>query len=269
MKIINGNEFAKISHFYIDEDLNNCKPAGGLTIDILSQDAIIYCKTDYLAELFNLIKFSSRRYILITHDSDYSINHAKFHTKPACIEKWFGKNVTIDHPDLINIPIGVENEIRREGGPLPKVDYPWFYENMENLSKKPKRDNVVYCNWNPATNPTRYHIIENLEKNNISIEFEKEKLSHKDYCHKLSDYQYVLCPPGNGVSTHRFWETLYLGSIPIVLNHRIYRDYTLPFIKLNRWEDLTNDILAKFDKNSYSYEMLDMEYWAELIKKSL
>ena len=261
MKLINGNEFTKMAPFYLDEHILG----GGLTKELLKGDAIVFCKIDYISRLFDFIRFSNNKYILITHNSDYPVDSFRFNSKPPCIKKWFGQNVTLDHPDLINIPIGLENEIRRNGTPI--VDYPWFYENMNRLQEKPKIDKV-YCNW-AATNESRNHIVKLLEQNNIPFDLEPERLSHKEYCEKLSNYKYVLCPPGNGVSTHRFWETLYLGSIPIVLSHRIYRDYTLPIIKLDRWEQLTLEMLKKFNENEYSREMLDFEYWRKLIKEEL
>jgi hypothetical protein len=262
MNFINGNDFAKFADFIIDYDLTGGNYRKGITTNILKKNAIIYCKIDYINELFNLIKFSNRKYILITHDSDYPIDQFRFNLKPPCIKKWFGKNAVIDHPDIINIPIGLENEIRHIA--TPKVDYPWFYENLERLNSKEKINDTVYCNWR-STHPSRNHIVEALQKNDIKIEFEKERLSHKDYCEKLSQYKYIISPQGNGVSTHRFWESLYVGSVPIVINHRIYRDYSLPFIKLNQWSDLTNEILFQFDEYKFNKDQLDLSYWTDLI----
>jgi len=261
MKLINGNEFTKMAAFYLDEHILG----GGLTKELLGKDAIIFCKIDYIFRLFDFIRFSNKRYILVTHNSDFPVDAFRFNSRPSCIKKWFGQNVVIDHPDLINIPIGLENEIRRNGTPI--VDYPWFYENMNRLQNKEKISKV-YCNWSP-TNESRNHIVRLLEPNNIPFDLEPERLSHKEYCEKLSDYKYVLCPPGNGVSTHRFWETLYLGSIPIILNHRIYREYTLPIIRLENWEELTNEKLESFNELDYSKEMLDFGYWRNLIEKEL
>ena len=259
MKIINGNEFTKISHFYLDEHIKG----GNLSKEILQKDAVIFCKLDYTDKLFNFIKFSNKNYILITHNSDYGINVDIFNEKPTSIKKWFGQNVNYYHQDLINIPIGLENEIRNPPA-IPRVDYKWFKRNLK-LFQDTKKKSIVYCNWNPETSPSRNNIINDLKNNQIPIEIEDDRLNHKNYCKKLSQYKFVLCPPGNGVSTHRFWETLYLGSIPIVINHRIYKDYTLPMIRLNKWSDLTNNILTNFDETKYSKEQLDFNYWKNLI----
>jgi hypothetical protein len=58
-----------------------------------------------------------------------------------------------------------------------------------------------------------------------------------------------------------------MGSIPIIIDHRIYRDYTLPIIRLETWSDLTNEILFSFDEYKFSKEQLDFNYWETLIRK--
>lgn len=54
----------------------------------------------------------------------------------------------------------------------------------------------------------------------------------------------VVCPRGNGLDTHRLYETLYLGGIPIVLKysyqHRICRTYGFPVIGLQTWTQLAD-----------------------------
>jgi len=260
MTLINGNQFTKMAHYYLDEHIQG----GGLVKEILQNNAVIFCKIDYISTLFNFIKFSNKQYILITHNSDYPVDMFRFNTRPSCIKKWFGQNVSVDHPDLINIPIGLENEVRNPPA-IPIVDYHWFYENIRSFESKDKIQDAVYCNWNPKTNASRNHIINGLLNNGIKVNIEKERLSHKEYCNKASNYKYIICPEGNGISTHRFWETLYFGSIPIVINHRIYRDYNLPIIKLSKWGDLTNEKLSNFNEYLFNRNQLDFNYWKNII----
>ena len=60
-----------------------------------------------------------------------------------------------------------------------------------------------------------------------------------EYNRLSAEYQYIACVRGNGVDTHRFWETLYRGRTPIVaedawLNSLDYLN--LPYKKINAWE---------------------------------
>jgi hypothetical protein len=58
-------------------------------------------------------------------------------------------------------------------------------------------------------------------------------------------YQMVMAPPGNGPDTHRFWESIVAGSIPVVASdtplNSLYR--AMPHIKLDRMEDVTPESL--------------------------
>ena len=184
--------------------------------------------------------------------------------KPDNIIKWFSENTEIYDDDIINIPIGIENAIRSDGG-IP-LNLKYFQENWERLKNKTKIHDTVYCNWNPSTNSSRNQIVNKLINSGIKVKYEKNRLTKSDFYETLSSYKYILSPPGNGHATLRFWESLYFGCVPIVLDHRIYKDYTLPFIKIKDWSELSNKTLDEFNYDSYSLEMLNMDYWRNLIK---
>jgi hypothetical protein len=65
----------------------------------------------------------------------------------------------------------------------------------------------------------------------------------KEHVERLAKYKYCLCPEGNGVDTHRLWEALLLGSVPIVKNTaftRVIQHYTrgeIPMIVMDSWWD--------------------------------
>eukprot|EP00941_MAST-03F_sp_MAST-3F-sp1_P006045 g6045.t1 len=84
------------------------------------------------------------------------------------------------------------------------------------------------------------------------------------YYDMLSKYKYVACPKGLGIDTHRTWESLYMGAIPIVLKSSISPVYEgLPVIQLDSWEELNEESLT-IPENS-SYEKLDLDFWVTKI----
>ncbi|MFW6281315.1 MAG: hypothetical protein ACOC1O_00795 [bacterium] len=260
MKIINGNEFSRLAHYSLDFHLNKWE----LNESLLNKNAIIFCKIEYIRKLFNFIKNSNKKYILITHDSDFNIHQQLFNSAPKCIHKWFGVNAIHDHPKLINIPLGIENEIVRHK-PKSRIDYKWLRENLARLRNKDKNENVVYCNWNNKTNPERSKILSILKQSDVKI-IQESGLSQYEYYEQLAKYKYVVCPIGNGIDTHRLWETLYVGSIPITIDSIIYRDYNLPIIRLKQWTDLNSKLLEEFNfRSNYNYYELDMKYWETFI----
>jgi hypothetical protein len=64
------------------------------------------------------------------------------------------------------------------------------------------------------------------------------------YLREMRDCGLVLCPRGNGMDTHRFYEALYVGAIPIVLKSsysaRLAKHHNLPHIALNNWSEVGN-----------------------------
>lgn len=88
----------------------------------------------------------------------------------------------------------------------------------------------------------------------------------------------VLCPIGNGVDTHRLWETLYCNRVPITIkigNFKIYDLYKkLPIIILDSLEEILDKqhIITLYKKTinkNYDYSLLDYSYWKEKIINSI
>ena len=62
---------------------------------------------------------------------------------------------------------------------------------------------------------------------------------YEEYLRTLQQYEYALCPAGNGPDCHRFWECLLLGVIPIV-------EYNPMIEYLRRWCPMV--LLSSFDQ---------------------
>lgn len=280
--LINEDQFESISHYVINpaskNHINDSK-----RFDLLDRNAIIYCKTDYVEELFRIISnpesigaYPSKKnqYILITNSSDFPIGEKEFMKKPDNIKKWFAVNVLFDHESLIPIPLGLsQHEIK--GGfsmnswdeMIPFNQTMWFSENFETLREKEKMD-ILYCCWNDRTmfpdySKSRNSILDELDKS-IRI-IRANGLKFKDNIKLTSEIKYILSPPGNGLDCHRNWESLYLGCIPVVKKNMIYDKFNLPFIQVEDWSNITMDMLESFDPSGYSMDQLDMRYWKKRI----
>jgi hypothetical protein len=77
---------------------------------------------------------------------------------------------------------------------------------------------------------------------------------------------FVPCPRGNGLDTHRIWEAIYLGAIPVVLNSdRFAALEGWPILFIEDW----NEIIEKSREELVArYEGLQIPY-EKLIKKSM
>jgi hypothetical protein len=235
-----------------------------LKYEDLNRNGIIFCKTDYLEYLFTNISQSKKKYVLMTHHSDYPIDSYLFNKKPDCIVKWYAINPIHKNPSLISIPLGLKTH---KGIYLEKKYMTeWFVSNLDTLRVNQKKD-VVYCNWT-NTNQYRNSIIQKLKNNGINYILESN-LSFDEYVTNMSKCKWVISPPGNGIDCHRTWEALYLGCIPIVIENYIYEDWNLPILRINDYSDLKPETLLNFDSGLYSLEKLDIRYWKKNILEQL
>lgn len=222
-------------------------------------------------------------FILITHNSDGKVTDKpkRFNQGssndcdinqiniPNNLIKWYSQNVDVEHKKIESIPIGLENSM-------------WFtdirkLDKIDQKSKEPKlHTNLLYVCHNIRTNPTQrtepYQIFNGL--NWVTMEHGVNGNNFDNYLNKLHSHKFVLCPEGNGIDTHRTWETLYVGSIPIEksnLNNKFYTD--LPICFVDKWSDITEEFLNKeyqrITNTKWNLEKLNFDYWGNKIKNEL
>ena len=238
---------------------------------------IIFCKTDFIQQEFQYINTLENDVILITGNSDYPIDHHKFNVRPKNIKKWYAQNALVNHEDLIPIPIGLENKIPslRDGHGVGYFDRVTEKERLLNRSIEISPTKGIYANFNISTNPSYRGAVKNFLNNCDFIDWEPSNLTLESFFDKVLDYKMVLCPIGNGVDTHRLWEVLYSGRVPITIktgNYKIHELYEkLPVIILNDLNELKNQNYINYQyenlKNKkFNRELLDTEYWLSTIK---
>jgi len=230
-----------------------------LNKEALEENSVVYCHTNYLDVLFSILRLSNKNHILITHGSDYSINEKRFSKKPDNIKKWFAQNAEYDHPDLIPIPTGLAPEYRKDL--FDRVKF--ICTNINILRKNEKTVEKIYCGWNVDNNPEKRSNI--LDKLKYPYMWECG-VTYEKYCDSMSRFAFVISPSGNGIDTHRTWEALYMGCIPIVIKHNIYKNYNdLPILQVNDYSEITRPLLDTFLTKVFNNEKLYMSYWKKSI----
>jgi hypothetical protein len=79
---------------------------------------------------------------------------------------------------------------------------------------------------------------------------EEYKKNTKRYNEILSDTIFSLCPEGTGPNTLRLWESMSIGSIPVIFSD----EWQPPIIKEFNWEDIA--VLIKREKSINTLEIL-------------
>lgn len=235
---------------------------------LLSGNTVIFCKTDYIYKLFEILEESPFHHILITHHSDYSINSTIYSRKPKSIYKWLAINTEIQTSDLITIPLGIKTH--KEPFLEPQYKSTWFMNIMEALGKIEKTK-LLYCNFSTRTNKYREGIIQTIQESNIPFTYETG-ITFEQYVYNMSKHKFVISPPGNGIDCHRTWESLYVRCIPIVIKNPIYDNWKeLPILQVDSYKDINTDMLHEYYQNCSwnNLEKLYMPFWKNFIEREM
>lgn len=242
-------------------------------------EKIIFCKTDFIFSEFENIATKKNEVILITGNSDYPITDEIVGKAPKNIKKWFAQNAISNNEILEPIPIGLENKIEsiRKGHGIGYFDRVTKKEQLlsRNLNVRPNK--FIYSNFNLNTNFKLRNEYKKISNEIDYVDWEYG-LDLESYFNKILEYKIHLCPPGNGVDTHRLWEVLYSNRIPITIKSGDYKIYDLyeklPIIILDSLLQIKDYHLIKNKFNNilskkYDDKILTSKYWIDRIKNSI
>lgn len=121
--------------------------------------------------------------------------------------------------------------------PLFEQDLRWRKTETDEVSTYVGGDRSVeilfpFCSYTNMMRPVWMEKARLLRGRCDGLEFVPYKLPAEEYEAALADARAVVCPPGNGVDTHRVWETLYKGGWAIVQDNPHTR------LLLAAWPDL-------------------------------
>ena len=177
----------------------------------------------------------NKPFTLVTHNSDHPVNILDFQLlNHPYLKNWFAQNSEFNHERLIGLPIGLQNK-------------QWGVDKLSQLVKAGKgfnKSDLLYVNFSTSTHPSRSEALRAVEGLlGATIE---SNVSYDVYLSSLARHKFCLCPRGNGIDTHRFWEAQYLDSIPVIL----WRDWTssysgMPILILDNWGELKGLDLEK------------------------
>lgn len=244
---------------YIDEnDYKNIKP-----------NSKVYVITSALNDFINKIKFKD--IILITGCSIISapieickLHNINYYNLKQKIKLWYTQNNDFN---ILSIPLGLDFHTN----PYPLKQENKLKNIMNKLPSILNRPLKCYANFHFRKfkrHDRDRHIAEYTLRNKSFIDFENYPINREQCWQKHANYSFVICPFGNGIDTHRLWETLILGSIPIIRNSTLNKLLIdLPVVIINKWEDL-NIHLLRIKKieiinnyKNYNFKKLTMNYW--------
>jgi len=178
-----------------------------------SAGATVFCKTDEVWSLFEHARLTRKRIVLVTGQSDFPCDEKRQKFLPPQVAHWFAPNVTHPHPRVTALPLGIG----------PAADPGTAPSDALTAACRPRaaRDKWLYVNFRPETNPAvREPVADHFRRLAsqawVTFRDPEQKGKNRVYLQEMGEHRFVLCPPGNGVDTHRTWEALATGAVPVV-----------------------------------------------------
>ena len=248
---IDGDSFKSICDFELGQEVPNKK------------ELIMYAPSDkYLEALVFIEANPDVEFKLVTHNGDTEVQLMS-KLMPKNLICWYAQNLCTASSRTFPIPIGLENSH-------------WHPAKRDIIikSEKPKKRLLrAFTQFNPSTHESRVDLMNLIVSGKVDADFAPSinGQGFDVYIRNLSNYAFCICPRGNGVDTHRIWEALYVGCIPIVQRHLTHECLSgLPILFVDDWQEITSKKLVQFVEEVpniiYDERKMSFKYWENLIK---
>lgn len=192
--------------------------------------------------------------------------HCTYDLKIPTNLKWFMPNCNVNHPRIYHIPFGVN-----------KAECDVF--KYDDILKLPHRKPRLYLNFSEHTFQRRMLNIHFANKDWAYV-VEKDHpnspapYSHQEYLFHMSVNNYVLCPTGVGLDSHRVWEALYLGCVPVMERDHwnSWMEGRLPVILVDDFYDIDSEayLVDRHPLGNYDTKrLISEEYWRNWIQNAV
>jgi len=252
--------------------------ANGISPETVREGDKIYVVTEALDFFFNIIEPRiQNNFILITGRSDIPIDAYWESRMTDKVIKWFAVNNITDNSKIQTIPLGIDNKHWRfDNNPQGNVKI------LEDVNKEEIETNKgVLISFQPHTNEAERGQCLNYFKDKDFTTYREytneDRTSEeflKDYYREVKRHKFNVCPFGTGYDCHRIWQTLILGSFPIVKKHKAMEEfYDLPIWFIDDWKEITDEniehkykkMMDKYTQGVYNMDKLWFKYWSEKI----
>jgi hypothetical protein len=259
---LSGDAFAKLSDVSVFPPyFRGIKPSRRE----IAAASIIFCPSHRLEDLLedygNIV--SAKVLLLGNSDRDF-VNPIE--NLPHSIKKVFCQNLTFKDPRYHVLPIGIENLRLATNGDINLFPRDFFaVEKIEKILLGPfskthaERDEFVFSDFTGDKAVILNH-----------------RLKPRSYAELSSTFRYIAAPRGNGLDTHRFWESLYRGGIPVVKKSvwsTQIQALGIPLLEVNSWDARevleTVSSAERFMAVRPELPQIWLSWWEQLIRKEI
>ena len=165
----------------------------------------------------------------------------------------YSQNLNVFHDKAYPLPIGIANSMWTHG------DLETLFKVMTTTYYNRKHEGLFV-----ALNTETFHYRTRVQE--LLIKHKTAKIHPQQpfvkYLSTLAKYRFSLCVRGNGIDTYQFWESLYLGVIPVVINNKHtnmgaflnhIKHLGLPFYEIKHF----SDFCSRHDEIFFSQTLYD------------
>ena len=264
--LINNPEWLK--NFTIVNTTSKCLPSSSLIL--LGDESGQLRKSDQypvIRHVQKLLRFYNKNnFVLVQGKCDYPVPKTDVQQFLDSVIAVYSNAVCENLPGLYYLPMGRDFRSKE------------IYLNKD--FSDVKKDWLCYCNFSTNTWIHRQKIFK-LLKNKDFIHFDMGQsflnytISREQFYDRLARSKFAIAPRGNGPDSFRFWDCLYLGTVPIAVQENYHKEFAgkIPMLLLNSDEDygkLTKSFLEEkyreFCQKKHDYDLLKLSTWINKIK---
>lgn len=272
---ISGDGFRSIADHIFE------KPGPKVDTEKVQEGQIVFVESELLDTYFDTVHPKIKNpYILITHNGDKNIDSTYLPKIDNKIIHWFAQNLLIENPKLTPLPIGLENAHYANAGlkrlyQIHSSDIAEIRDDNVESIRDMRKSRILYS-FNADTNPlARGEALAALKDCDTADKLNRgDFVDQPTYVEVLRSYMYVISPAGNGEDCHRTWEALYTGTIPVLketIMSKQFENLGIPFLSVKSWNELKDmskyELIAKYDLlwQHANIDALYLDYWKNLI----
>ena len=255
---LSGDGFASLAHLKIEKNSD---------LEAYSKlqkvPRVVYVRSDLVEQLLNIKKISVEEHILLAGNSDFNFNSIGIFTQSIFRRFYLQNSFISNNKNIFTLPIGIENLSKGING-MPS--------NLNNNTSWAEKNSSIMVGPFSPTHAERLNLLDQISHKNFMVNKYDAFVSSKKFAKLMKQHRYVLCPQGNGIDTHRFWEALYRGCVPIILKSEwsLSLDYlNIPMVQLEKWQDFEFEV-KKFEEFFSGFvpselSFLWLDYWKKLL----
>jgi hypothetical protein len=247
--------------------IDNIRLAGLMPMQYKNEDSGFLTSLVARNNLFRVIEaFPSLNFIIFCALEDTEIDDRVNSLVPNNVLRIHAVNAFTSSTKIYALPNGIQRPIDDKN-----VYHDFVYKYLNNRRRDLvrsvratiQRGSLLFVSMNVDTNPERKKIQRYFAEQKWA-KVQKKRLKRVDFLRRLHQYPFTLCPQGNALGdTHREWEALYVGSVPVIERtpylEKIHKGNPVLFV--DKFQEVTRETLIQHLYLLKELRYFDLSSW--------